>query len=114
LSGNELLWARLSAFNSAFGFFATTGLNMSNFTVSNRIPYNHLYPCDNHLRDTRKTKGRTCNYDLIQTKLIISQSIYSTPSNSYWVHFGQLRRYCGNKCRCLPLRPSYLGPTQAH
>ncbi|KAI0281859.1 cytosine-purine permease [Russula aff. rugulosa BPL654] len=32
LSGNELQWARLSAFNSAFGFFANAGLNMSNFT----------------------------------------------------------------------------------
>jgi len=32
LSGNELRWAWLSAFNSAFGLFATAGLNMSNFT----------------------------------------------------------------------------------
>ena len=76
LSGNELRWARLSAFNSAFGFFATAGLNMSNFTVSNRILSNHLYSCDNHLRDTRKTKGRTCSYHLIQTKLISFLSQY--------------------------------------
>lgn len=76
LSGDELRWARLSAFNSAFGFFATAGLNMPNFTVSNRIPYNHLYACNNHLRDTRKTKERTCSYDLLQTKLIsLSQYI---------------------------------------
>jgi nucleobase:cation symporter-1, NCS1 family len=44
LSGNELRWARLSAFNSAFGLFATAGLNMSNFTVSNHIVSNRLYP----------------------------------------------------------------------
>jgi hypothetical protein len=62
LSGNELRWARLSAFNSAFGLFATAGLNMSNFTVSDRIVPNRLYPrCDNHLRDMRKTKGRACD-----------------------------------------------------
>ncbi|KAH9960641.1 cytosine-purine permease [Russula dissimulans] len=32
LSGNELLWAWLSAFNSAIGFFATAGVNMPDFT----------------------------------------------------------------------------------
>ena len=41
LSGNELLWAWLSAFNCAVGFFATLGINMPNFTVSDRI----LYTC---------------------------------------------------------------------
>jgi NCS1 family nucleobase:cation symporter-1 len=76
LSGNELRWARLSAFNSAFGLFASAGLNMSNFTVSNRIVSDRLYPCDNHLRDMRKTKGRACNYDLIQTKFISFLSPY--------------------------------------
>lgn len=76
LSDNELRWARLSAFNSALGFFATAGLNMSNFTVSNRILYNLSYPCDNHIRDMRKAKGRACNYDLIQTKLISFLSQY--------------------------------------
>ena len=70
LSGNELRWAWLSAFNSALGFFATAGLNMPNFTVSNRILYDHPYPSDNHIRDMRKAKGRTCNYDLIQTRLM--------------------------------------------
>jgi hypothetical protein len=69
-SNNELWWARLSAFNSALGFFATAGLNMSNFTVRNRILYNRLHPCDNHLRDMRKTKGRAYNYDLIRMKLM--------------------------------------------
>lgn len=76
LSGDELRWARLSAFNSAFGLFATAGLNMPNFTVSNCIVSNRLYPCDNHLRDMRKTKGRAYNYDLIQTKLILFLSPY--------------------------------------
>jgi hypothetical protein len=46
LSGNELLWAWLSAFNSAIGLFATLGVNMSNFTVSNGILHNRLYPRD--------------------------------------------------------------------
>jgi nucleobase:cation symporter-1, NCS1 family len=76
LSGNELPWAWLSAFNSALGFFATAGLNMSNFTVSNRILYNRLYPCDNQRRDMRRTKGCACNYDLIQTKLTSFLSQY--------------------------------------
>ena len=67
LSNIELRLARMSAFNSALGFFATTGLNMSNFTVSNRILNNRVYPCNNHLRDMRKPRGRACNqYDLIQ------------------------------------------------
>jgi hypothetical protein len=58
LSGNELLWAWLSAFNSAVGFFATLGVNMPNFTVSDRILYSTIvYPSDNKLRDMRREKG---------------------------------------------------------
>jgi len=76
LSGNDLRWARLSAFNSAFGFFATAGLNISNLTVSDPMLCDLLYPCDNHLRDMRKPKGRACIYDLIQTKLISFLSQY--------------------------------------
>src|SRR5260370_37663651 len=37
LSDNELLWAWLSAFNSAVGVFGTLGINIPNFTVSNYL-----------------------------------------------------------------------------
>ena len=43
LHGKELSWAWLSAFNSAIGFFATAGVNMPDFTVSNRTLHDHLY-----------------------------------------------------------------------
>lgn len=43
LGSKELSWAWLSAFNSAIGFFATAGVNMPDFTVSNGILYKHLY-----------------------------------------------------------------------
>jgi len=42
LHGNELSWAWLSAFNSAIGFFATAGVNMPDFTVSNCTLHDHL------------------------------------------------------------------------
>jgi cytosine/uracil/thiamine/allantoin permease len=58
LGGKELLWAWLSAFNSAVGFFGTLGINMPNFTVSNCLVYSYLYSSDNKLRDMRRTKGR--------------------------------------------------------
>ena len=43
LGSKELSWAWLSAFNSAIGFFATAGVNMPDFTVSNCTLYKHLY-----------------------------------------------------------------------
>jgi cytosine/uracil/thiamine/allantoin permease len=57
LSGDELRWARLSAFNSAFGFFATTGFSMSNFTVSNHILYNRLIHVTTISEIREKRKG---------------------------------------------------------
>ena len=42
LDSKELSWAWLSAFNSAIGFFATAGVNMPDFTVSNDVLYKHL------------------------------------------------------------------------
>ena len=41
LGSKELSWAWLSAFNSAIGFFATAGVNIPDFTVSNGILYKH-------------------------------------------------------------------------
>ena len=42
LDSKELSRAWLSAFNSAIGFFATAGVNMPDFTVSNDVLYKHL------------------------------------------------------------------------
>lgn len=121
LSGNDLLWAWLSAFNSAIGFFANLGVNMSNFTVSNCILHNCLYPSDNlttnsEICEERKGVRDSLLYLCSGTNKahVIAQSIYSAPSNSCCVHLGQLRRHCSYKRRYLPLRPNYLGPAQAH
>lgn len=58
LSGKELLWAWLGAFNSAIGFFSSLSVNMPNFTVSKCILYNRAYLCDNKFRGMRRMKGR--------------------------------------------------------
>jgi len=58
LSGKELSWAWISAFNSAIGFFATAGVNMPDFTVS-KPSHKRTYSCDNETQRYAKNE-RAC------------------------------------------------------
>ena len=59
LSGSELSWAWLGAFNSAVGTYATLGVNIPDFTVGLNLPYRVVLVCETNLiRDMLRTKER--------------------------------------------------------